>query len=173
MNFRELAEKRYSCRKFTDKKVEKDLMEKIVETALKSPTAVNFQPFKIFMMESEEAKEIIRKVTNYTFGADNFLVLGAKKDEAWVRSFDNYNYADVDASIVGTHIMLETYDLGLATTWVGHFDVEQLKKLCPAMKDYNLLAIFPIGYADTSEKAGQPIGLHYKQRAKEEVVEVL
>ncbi len=173
MNFYELAERRYSCRKFTDEKVEKELIEKIIETALKSPTAVNFQPFKIFVMESEESKENVKKVTDFTFGANTFLVLGAKKEEGWVRSFDNFNFANVDAGIVGTHIMLQACDLGLDTTWVGHFKAELLKELCPSMKDYHLIAIFPVGYADTSVKQGQPAKQHYRTRAKEEVVEVL
>lgn len=159
MDFKELAEKRYSCRKFTDKKVDKTLIQKIIETANAAPTAVNKQPIKIFNMESADAKAAVSKVTKYTFGADSFLVVGYKEDEGWVRPYDNRPFADVDGAIVATHIMMEIKDLGLDTTWVGFFDAPLLKELCPAMKDYELIAIFPIGYAEDSE-AGAPSPRH-------------
>ncbi|WP_291259755.1 nitroreductase family protein [Fusobacterium sp.] len=173
MEFEKLAEERYSCRKFIDRKVEKELVDKIIEVALKAPTAVNTQPFKIFLIESSEAKEIMRKITDYTFGAETMLMVGYEKNGGWTRKYDKRNFSDVDASIVATHIMLETYNLGLATTWVGHFDVNLLEELCPVTKDYEMIALFPIGYADKSSQAGNPSAYHYKKKSKEELVEVL
>ncbi len=170
MEFLELAKKRYSCRKFSDKPVEKTLIDQIIESAIVAPTAVNKQPFKIWVMESEEAKETIRQITRYTFGAETFLVVGYKEDEAWVRKYDSRNFADIDASIVATHMMMEIEDLGLATTWVGYFDAPKLKELCPQMAGYGLIAIFPIGYA--AEDA-EPSPRHSERRGKEELVEVL
>ena len=159
MDFKELAEKRYSCRKFTDKKVAPELIQKIIETANAAPTAVNKQPIKIFNMNSADAKAAVSKATKYTFGADTFLVVGSKNDEGWVRPSDNRPFADVDGAIVATHIMLEIKDLGLDTTWVGFFDAPLLKTLCPALAPYDLLAIFPIGYAEDSPE-GAPSPRH-------------
>lgn len=173
MEFKKLAEERYSCRRFTDKKVDKELVNQIIETALKAPTAINLQPFKIFVIESSEAKENIRKTTDFTFGADTILIVGYKKNSGWTRIYDKRNFSDVDASIVATHIMLQAYDLGLATTWVGHFDVNLLKEMYPVMENYELIALFPIGYADTNTDAGKPSSYHFKKKSKEELVEVL
>ena len=170
MEFQELAKKRYSCRKMSDRKVEPELVQKIIDTAISAPTAVNKQPYKLFLMDSVNAKEYIKKVTKFTFGADTFLVVGAKKEEAWVRKFDDHNFAEVDAAIVATHIMMEIYDLGLATTWVGHFDAPALKELYPQMKDYDLLAIFPIGYPAEDEK---PSERHEQRKKQDEVLEIL
>lgn len=171
MTFQELAEKRYSCRKFTEKKVEKELVEKIIKAGMAAPTAVNKQPYKIFWMESEQAKENIKKVTRFTFGADTFLLVVADENEGWVRKYDERKFADVDASIVATHMMLAIEDLGLATTWVGYFDAPLLKDLCPELKDYDLLAIFPIGYA--AEDGGEPSERHYQRKEWDEVVKML
>lgn len=170
MTFQELAEKRYSCRAFTDQPVDRTLLDKLVETAMVAPTAVNRQPVQVFLMESEQAKETIRAVTKFTFGAEHFLVVGARNEEAWVRGYDGRNFADVDAAIVATHIMMEISDLGLSTTWVGHFDAPRLKELCPEMQDLDLIAIFPIGYA--AEDA-EPSPRHFQRKAKEELLTVL
>lgn len=170
MDFKELAESRYSCRKFSDRKVERSVVDQIIDTAIKAPTAVNYQPYKIFLMDSAQAKEDIRKVTTFTFGTDTFLLVGVHEKTGWVRSFDERNFADVDASIVATHIMMQIHDLGLATTWVGHFDAPLLKELYPTMADYDLIALFPIGYpADNAH----PASLHFKRKSKEEILEIL
>lgn len=170
MKFAELAEKRYSCRSISEKKVDKKLVEQIIETAIKAPTAVNTQPFKIFWLDSEKAKQDIHKATSCTFGADTFLVVGYKEEEGWVRSFDQRNFADIDAGIVATHMMMEITDLGLDTTWVAYFDAPLLKKLYPEMKDYNLVALFPIGYGTDD---AEPSERHFKRKRREEILEIL
>ena len=72
------------------------------------------------------------------------LMLGARADEAWVRKYDGRNFADVDASIVGTHIMLAAHDLGLGTTWVGHFDAPAVHEAFPETAGYDLVALLAI-----------------------------
>ena len=170
MEFDKLVEARYSCRKFSDKKVDPALIEEIIAVGNQAPTAVNKQPFKIFRMESAQAKEAIRATTRFHFDADNFLVVGYPKDQGWVRRSDSRPFADVDASIVGTYMMLKITDLGLGTTWVGYFDAPRLKELCPALADYDLIAIFPIGYP--AEDAA-PAEYHYVRKPIAEIAETL
>ena len=105
-----------------------------------------------------------------TFGAGVFLVVGGSADDAWVRQYDGRNFADVDASIVATYIMLAIHNEGLRSTWVGHFDAPKLKEAFPQMADYDLIAIFPVGYA--TEK-GVPSPRHTQRKAAAEIVEVL
>ena len=44
MDFIELSKKRYSVRKFSDKKVEQSKLDLILEAGRVAPTAVNYQP---------------------------------------------------------------------------------------------------------------------------------
>ena len=147
-DFLQLAKDRYSVRKFADKAVEQEKIDKIIEAGLKAPTACNLQPFKLWVVQSEEAKQKIGKARRFSFmdTAPVLIVVGANYNEGWVRRFDGKNFADIDASIVATHIMLAVHDLGLGTTWIGHFDEKILKEEFEEMKDYSLIAIFPIGY---------------------------
>ena len=170
MDFKQLAAERYSCRQFTDQKVDDALVEQIIATANLAPTAVNKQPFKIFWMKSEKAQQDIHAVTRFTFGAQTFLVVGYKNEEGWVRSFDQHPFAETDASIVATHMMLEITNLGLATTWVGYFDEPKLKSMYPEMQDYTLTAIFPIGYA---AEEGGPSPRHEMRKSHEEILVTL
>ena len=170
MDFLELARERYSCRQLSDKKVEKEKLDKIIEAGILAPTATNAQPYRIWLIESAEAKEKLAKANRYQFGAEVFFVVGAKEDEAWVRKFDNHNFSEVDASIVATHMMLEITELGLGTTWVGHFDEPLLKEEFPEMKEFELIAIFPVGYPEDEAK---PSERHTVRRSVEEAVSFL
>ncbi len=170
MEFAALAKERFSCRAFTEQPVEQEKINKILEAGIAAPTAVNRQPYKIWVMKSEQAQKTIQDVTRFSFGAKLFFVVGANAEPAWVRKYDDRNFADVDASIVATHMMMEIQDLGLGTTWVGHFDAPKLKELYPEMAAYDLLTIFPVGYpAQTSEASAH----HGKRNSVEEMVSVL
>lgn len=146
MDFLDLAKERFSCRKFENKNIERENIIKIIQAGLLAPTAVNKQPFKIFEVNTDSDIEKLKKVTPFTFGAKEFLIVGAKEQDAYVRNFDNKNFAEIDAAIVATHMMLEIHNLGLGTTWVGHFDEKILKAEFPKTEGYNIIAIFPVGY---------------------------
>lgn len=46
-----------SVKKFADREVEEDKMEKIFDLTTKAPTAFNLQPYRFIVLESENAKE--------------------------------------------------------------------------------------------------------------------
>lgn len=167
MSFLELAKERYSCRKLTDAAIEPEKIERILQAAIAAPTAKNLQRYTIWQVQSPEAFDKLKQTTNYTFGAKLAFVIGAKKDGAFDRPFDNKNFAEIDAAIVATHLMLAVQDEGLGTTWVGYFDAPKLQELFPEMQGYELIAIFPVGYPAETAK---PSGRHEDRRAMSEAV---
>lgn len=170
MDFLKFAKERYSCRKFSDKPVEKEKIERIIDSGLCAPTACNYQPYKLWVLQSDEAVNYLNDNTPYMFGTKAAILVGCDEKTAWVRKFDNKNFADVDGAIVATQIMLAIHAEGLETTWVGHFDANMLKEKYPEMAEYNLIALFPIGYA--AEDA-VPSPLHEKKKDKAEMVKYL
>lgn len=148
-DFSQLARDRFSARKFDpSREVTDEQIEKIIKAGLDAPTAVNFQPFRIWVFKSPEAREKLLTATKMKFIGDApvIFMIGAKHDLAWVRPFDKKNFADIDAAIVTTHMMLEIHDLGLGSTWIGHFDAPMVKKLFPETKEYELVALLPAAY---------------------------
>ena len=170
MDLLTLSKHRYSCRKLSDKPVEQEKIDRILETAISAPTAKNNQPYKIWVFQSAEAMERLKETTHYTFGAKTVIAVGGKPSDAFVRPFDGKNFVDIDAAIVATHILLAVEAEGLNTTWVGYFDTPKLKELFPQMADYEMIALFPIGYAAEDAK---PTNRHFERRSVEEAVEVL
>ena len=119
MNFTTLAKERYSCRKISSKPIEAEKLEAIKQAAIDAPKAHNFQPLKVWLIQSPQALEKIKSVTQQKFlhTSPACFVVGSDANQGWVvREADSMNFADVDASIVATHIMLAIQDEGLATT---------------------------------------------------------
>ena len=170
MDFLSLAKARYSCRKFSDRPVEAEKLDRILEAAMAAPTAKNQQPWKVWVLQSGEAMDKARSATPCHFGAPLILAVGACAPDAWVRPSDGRNFGDVDAAIVGTHIMMEAQDLGLRTTWVGMFDAPKMKELFPEMSGYDLIALFPIGYPAPD---AAPADRHSQRKDRSESVRCL
>ena len=61
MDFLELAKNRFSLRKFSDKKVEKEKIDYILAAMQAAPTAVNFQPQRILVLTDEKELEKVSK----------------------------------------------------------------------------------------------------------------
>ena len=156
MDYLSLCKNRYSCRMLQDRPVEQEKIDRIIEAGLCAPTAVNKQPFRIFVIQSPEALE--KAAVSYPFDfvrkAPVLLVIGAQENEAWIRKYDERNFADVDATIVATHVLLAIEAEGLSTTWIGHFDPSALKEAFPQMEGLDLIAMFPVAYAAADAEPG-------------------
>lgn len=171
-DFLELANNRYSVRQFDGKDIPEGDIEKIIEAGVCAPTAVNFQPVKIWVFKSEQAREKLLSCTKMQFiaPAKVIFMIGGKHEGAWVRPFDQKNFAEIDASIVVSHMMLEIHDLGYGSTWIGHFDAGKVKELFPETSDYELIALLPVsGIADGCE----PSPRHKQYKSRDELVSVL
>ena len=162
-SFLSLAKERYSCRAFTNEPIPEEDIQLVLEAARMAPTAVNRQPVHVWVVQSPERIEAMKEATRYTFDAPVIFVVGCRPEDAWVRAVDGKNGAEVDAAIVGTHIMLQIADLGYGSTWVGSFDPVKLKEALPELKGWLPMALFPAGHP-----AGTPSPKHAERKSLEE-----
>ena len=64
MNFLELIKLRQSVRKYSDKPVEREKIERCIEAARLAPSACNAQPWKYIVIDEPELKEkVARKLS--------------------------------------------------------------------------------------------------------------
>jgi len=145
--FQALAKERYSCRAYKDTPLTEAQIGQILEAARLAPTAANRQPVHVWVVRSPEGLEKLKGATDYIYGAPAVFMVGANADAAWVRKYDGKNGAEVDAAIVGTHIMLEASALGLGNVWVGSFDPAKIKAGFPETEGYEIVCLFPVGVA--------------------------
>ena len=70
MDFEKLAiDKRFSCRSFEQRPIEKDDMDRILEAGRVAPTAGNFQPQRVIVINTPEGMRKLAQCTHYTYGA--------------------------------------------------------------------------------------------------------
>lgn len=60
MNFLDLAKTRYSVRSYDPRPIEKEKMDYVMECARMAPSAVNFQPWKFFVINTPEMLTAIK-----------------------------------------------------------------------------------------------------------------
>ena len=152
MDFLETAKKRYSVRSYSDRKVEKEKLDKILEAAHVAPTAANLQPVRLIVAQAE-GLEKIRKGANI-YGAPLAVLVCADHDRAWVRPFDQKQTGDIDASILTDHMMLEATELGLGSVWVCYFNPDIIRKEFHLPDHLEPVSLLAIGYPD-EEAASQ------------------
>ncbi|MBR5294280.1 MAG: nitroreductase family protein [Oscillospiraceae bacterium] len=162
MTFQELAKNRYSVRSFRETPIEKEHMDLILEAGRVAPTACNFQPQKIYVARSAEAREKLASVCRCTFGAPVILVVGYDRTRDWKNKLmPGLTSGETDAAIVCTHMMLQAADLGIGSCWVGYFNPEQVAEVLGLPENITVTALLPIGYP--AENAA-PLPLHSQYR---------
>ncbi len=167
MDMVQLAKDRYSCRSFSDREVEEEKLQQLLEIQRIAPTAHNNQSQRIYVLRGEKAQETIGKATRCVFGARLFLVVCYDKDECWVRKYDGALGGPMDAVIAGSHLDLAITACGLGTCWVAAFDPAKLREAMDLPENHIPVAIFPVGYPADDAK---PAPLHFDRQPMEHTV---
>ena len=167
MLFSELAQKRYSVRKFKDEPLSQEVIDKILEVGYIAPTGCNNQPQRVLVLNSSESIEKLRKCSKCHFDAPTAMLICYNKDECWYRPYDNASCGPMDASIVTTHMMLEATELGVGTTWVMHFNPQTLREEFLIPDSIEPVALLVMGYP--AEDASAFPG-HSQFRPKSEII---
>jgi nitroreductase len=167
MEFDKIVSERYSVRKFEQKHLKKEIIDKIIAAGHLAPTGCNYQPQRIVVINTDESIEKLKLCTRSHFGAQCALLVCYNKEETWKRPYDGALSAPVDASIVTTFMMLKAQDLGIGTCWVMHFDPEAMKDTFRIPNHIEPLALLVMGYP--SENA-TPLPLHFDSRPLGETV---
>ncbi len=152
MDFLELAKKRYSVRSYTDAPVEKEKVDCILEAARVAPSAANLQPVRLVVIDDEKGMKKLGMAAN-TYGAPCAIIVCADHVRAWKRPTDGKSTADIDASIVTDHMMMEATSLGLGSVWICWFDPDTITRefgLSESLEPVNILAV---GYSDEPDKS--------------------
>lgn len=146
MEFEKLIAERYSVRKFVQKHLEKEDIDKILSAAHLAPTGCNYQPQRILVMNTDESTQKLKDCTKCHFNAPCAMLVCYNKDESWMRKYDGALSAPVDAAIVTTHMMLAAHNIGVGSCWVMHFDPDAMKREYNIPENFEPVALLVMGY---------------------------
>ncbi|WP_019678620.1 nitroreductase family protein [Ruminococcus flavefaciens] len=158
MGFMELASGRYSVRSFDDRPITSEHLGIILKAANAAPTGCNYQPQRIYVVQSDEMLSKLREISKCTFGARTILVFTYNKDEDWKNPLESGVRSGIeDVSIVATHVMLQAWELGIGSCWVNYFSNSRLERELGIPENENSVLIMPVGYPS---KDSGPLHLH-------------
>lgn len=147
-DFLSLAKERYSVRSYSDKPVEQEKIDKILKAAQLAPTAVNYQPQMIYILQSEGAMNKINKLCRCIYGAPLVFLICSDERRSWKSQTERgYSSGEMDCSIVCTHMMMEAWEEGLGSCWVRLFNVEAVAKAFDLPSYMKPICLLPVGYA--------------------------
>ncbi len=164
MEFDKVIRERCAIRRFTNEQVEKEKLDKILEAGNLAPTAKNNQPQRIYVVQSEEGLNKIDEISKCRYHAPTVLIICINLDEVY--QGEHGNTADIDASIVATHMMLEATNQGVDNIWIDLFDHIKIKEVFNLPDNIKPVALMPLGYRDNIG----PSPLHNKRKDLEEIV---
>ena len=168
MEFNDVIRKRKATRKFSDRKLSQEDIEKILEAGRLAPTAKNFQPQFIYVVISEEGLEKIDKITPCRYNAQCCLLVCSDKEIAFHK--DEYSTYEVDATIVATHMILEATNLNIDSTWIEAFDKNEAKSVFELNANLEPVCIINLGYKTDDCPENQ---MHNQRKNLNEVVKYI
>lgn len=151
-----LLKNRRSVRKFTDEKINKETIEKILKAGLLSPSSKNKKPVEFVVVEDRETLLKLKECKSK--GAEGLntapcaiaVIADSELSDVWIE----------DASVATTLIQLAAEDLGLGSVWIqmrkrkskDEDSEEEVRKVLNIPEKFAVLSIVALGYKDEEKK---------------------
>jgi len=145
LDFFEVIRNRRSIRKYQDKSVEKEKLQKILEAARLAPSAMNRQPYKLIVVSKKDILSKMNSACNQDWKAPIMIAMVSIPKEAWVRD-DGEEYWKADAAIAMHQVSLAAFAEGLGTCWIAAFKEKEVKELLGVDSGSRIPFLSPLGY---------------------------
>ncbi|MDY0363159.1 MAG: nitroreductase family protein [Bacilli bacterium] len=149
----EIINKRRSIRKYDNKIIEQEILEKIVRAGMQAPSAINQQPWHFFVIRDRDKLVELSKLTAYskmlaTASACILLV----SDKRHVKASSMYSQ---DMAAATQNVLLEATYLGVGSCWIGIYGrvdrMEKIKKFMELEEFFEPFALVSLGYPENKE----------------------
>ncbi|MEA1992978.1 MAG: nitroreductase family protein [Euryarchaeota archaeon] len=176
-----LLYERASCRSFSDKKIEPEVLRYILESGIHAPTGGNLQPYSIIKIEKNETKERLAELCEgQQFIADApvdlLFCIDLHRLERWTEletapftarnSFRHFWIAFQDTVICAQSISTAAESLGLGSVFIGSVmeGLREIKKMFHLPEGVFPVVLLSLGYPKKNlsprNKLGVPATVH-------------
>ena len=165
----ELIVSRQSDRKYSNKPVEKEKLDRIIEAGRMAPSACNAQPWKFIVVNEPDLLLKIAEATSAKLIGMNSFVGQAPLMIVVIREQPNFtskvggtiknkDYSLIDIGIASENICLQAEAEGLGSCMIGWFDERMLRKILGIPKSKRVELIITLGYSlsEQREKRRKP-----------------
>ncbi len=176
----DIIRERFSVRSYSDKPIEKEKLDLILEAARLAPSASNSQPWHFYVVKNRDLiKKLAEKMPlgssliSNSFIAEAPVVIVATAGPVdllrKVMSFIvNRKWYYLDLGIALEHMVLAGWELGIGSCWIGWFDEKKIRSLLAIPNNREVVALLTLGYANEERP---PFPKHRKR--KEEICDTI
>ena len=162
MKFLDLVNKRQSVRKYLDKPVEREKVERCLEAARLAPSANNAQPWSFIVIDDPKLKEAVARKTfdrvisfnRFSLQAPVIILLLSERPSFFSRigsAVKDKQFSLIDIGITAEHLCLQAVEEGLGTCMLGWFNERGVKKLLHIPPQIRVELIITMGYPTSDE----------------------
>ena len=158
---------RRSIRKYTDKEISKEDIEKLLKAGMNAPSARNKKPYELIVVQN---KETLKKLgdtyiySNMLCGANAAIIVCSLGDDK------ETPYWQADCGAVTENILLEATSLGIGSCWIGGYPALEKtakeKEILGIPEEYKLYSTISLGYPAEDRKPNDnyyPEKVHYEK----------
>lgn len=166
-----LMKARQSERKYLNKPVEKEKIERITEAARLSPSACNGQPWHFIVVDDPALRDevaaatesVVLRMNGFVREAPVLIVVVREKSNLTSRAGDlikQKDYSHIDLGIATASLVYQATAEGLGTCIIGWVDDRKIRKVLGIPSSRKVELVITVGYTDNRlrEKSRKPPG---------------
>ncbi len=151
MDLWDAIDRRHSVRRFGPGEVSAKTITRILEAAVRAPSAGNRQPWHFIVVSDSELKQALAIAAHgqgFLADAPVVIVICADPERSASRFGERGRelYCLQDTAAATEHILLAATAFGLGTCWVGAFDEQEAARALNLPNHLRPVAMVPIGH---------------------------
>ena len=151
---------RRSIRKFTEREVDNETLQKIIEAARYAPSWANTQCWEFIVVRNQGVKEQLSRTLpegnparkSVTQAPVVMAVLGKQELSGYYKGQAATNKGDTwymyDLGLASQNLALAAHSLGLGSVVLGLFDAPAAEKILSVPAGVSLVTLIPLGYPE-------------------------
>ena len=162
MKFLDLVKARQSVRRYLDKPVEREKIERCLEAAQLAPSASNSQPWSFIVIDEPKLKGAVAKETfsqlisfnHFSLQAPVLIILISERSgflNKVAEAIKDKQFSLIDIGITAENLCLQAAEEGLGTCMLGWFNEKGVKKLLNISPSKRVELIITMGYSESNE----------------------
>ena len=152
MDVSEAIRRRYSCRSYADRPLEKKHLDMILEAARQAPSAKNLQDWRFVVVTDKATKKKLVVAANGQTFVENAgaIIVACTISDHVMRC--GQAIGPIDVSIALEHMCLQATELGLATCWIGSFYADKVRAVLGIPEEVEVIELLALGHPADSPK---------------------
>jgi len=136
-----LIKERRSIRRFAEREVEGELIERIIEAGIWAPSSNHCEPCEFIVVRDKNRRKELAKISPWS----GFL---AEAPVAICIIADRSSSCVIqDGSIAAMNMLLQIHALGLGSCWVDvQYNEELVRRILKIPDNYEVITVIPVGW---------------------------